>query len=87
MLTFNEIPAAIEKLQADLRELICYIKGQETTDETSEFVTRQELAKMLQINLSTIHHWVKAKRITPIYIGGRVYFSRKEILGFIKKNK
>lgn len=87
MITFNEIPAAIEKLQADLRELICYIKGQGTNEEASEFVTRKELAQMLQINFSTIHHWVKAKRITPIHIGGRVYFSRKEILSFIKKTK
>ena len=87
MLTFNEIPAAIEKLQADLRELICHIKGQENMEETSQFLTRQELAKMLQINLSTLHHWAKAKRITPIYIGGRVYFSRKEIMSFINKTK
>jgi len=87
MITFNEIPAAISQLQADLKELITYIKGNEVSEPSSEFITRQELAAMLKVNLSTIHNWVKTRRIKKYCLGGRVYFNRQEIITYLQKNK
>jgi excisionase family DNA binding protein len=87
MITFNEIPAAISQLQADLKELIAYIKGNEVSEPSSDFITRQELAAMLKVNLSTIHNWVKTRRIKKYCLGGRVYFNRKEILAYLQKTK
>ena len=45
----------------------------------TEFLTRKETAELLNINLSTLHHWVKSKKIKAYGIGNRVYFKRSEI--------
>ena len=87
MITYNEIPAAIEQLQADLKELIALVKAKIVSDEPSDFVSRKELSKMLQVNMSTIHRWIVAKKIERICLGGRVYFNRKQIYALLGKSK
>jgi len=44
-----------------------------------EFLTRKETAKLLNINLSTLHQWVKSKKLKAYGMGNRVYFKRSEI--------
>jgi len=44
-----------------------------------QYFTRKEVAKMFQVNLSTVHTWTKEGRLTPYGIGGRVYFLRKDV--------
>jgi len=43
------------------------------------YLTRKEVAKMLHVDLSTIHNWTKAKKLKAYSIGNRVYFKRKEV--------
>ncbi len=47
--------------------------------EPTEYLTRNELAKMLKIDLSTVHHWSKSGKLSAYYIGGRVYYKRQEV--------
>ena len=47
--------------------------------EPTEYLTRKEVAQMLKINLSTLHHWVKAKKLKAYSISNRVYFKRTEV--------
>lgn len=47
--------------------------------EPAEFLTRNEVAKMLSVNLSTIHNYCKRKILEPYQIGSRVYFKRSEV--------
>lgn len=52
--------------------------------EPNEYLTRQEVAQMFGVDISTIHNWSKRRILKPKGIGGRVYFLRSEIDASIK---
>ena len=47
--------------------------------EPTEYLTRNETAKLLSINLSTLHFWTKKGKLKAYGIGNRVYYKRHEI--------
>ena len=47
--------------------------------EPPEYLTRQEVADMLKVDLSTVHNWCKRKILFPVGIGARVYFRRDQV--------
>jgi predicted DNA-binding transcriptional regulator AlpA len=50
-----------------------------TPKQPNEYLTRQQVAQMFNVDLSTIHNWCKSKKLNPLGIGSRVYFLRSEI--------
>jgi predicted transcriptional regulator len=81
-ITFDSLPemvnlmnSNIEKVQKSIEEMkVAYEPKKE-----DEILTRQDLADMLKVDLSTIHNWVKKGLIIPYYIGNRVFFKKNEI--------
>lgn len=55
------------------------IKKEFQPKEPTEYLTRNELAKLLKVDLSTLHNWVKKGKIKAYGIGARVYFKRNEL--------
>ncbi len=55
------------------------LKSQFQPKEPKEYLTRQEVAKMFNVDLSTVHNWSKSKKLNPLGLGARVYFLRSEI--------
>lgn len=47
--------------------------------EPTTYLTRKEVAEMLQVDLSTIHNWCKSGKLKPHGIGSRVYFKRDQL--------
>lgn len=47
--------------------------------QPAEYLTRQQVAKMFDVDLSTIHNWCKSGKLKPLGIGSRVYFLRTDI--------
>lgn len=47
--------------------------------QPKEYLSRNEVSKMLGVNLSTLHNWNKKKILIPVGIGNRVYYLRSEI--------
>ena len=47
--------------------------------DPTEYLTRQQVAKMLHIDLSTLHTWTKKVKLNSYGIVGRVYYKRNEI--------
>ncbi len=45
----------------------------------NEYLTRQNVADMFDVNLSTIHNWCKSGKLKPLGIGKRVYFLRTDV--------
>ena len=45
----------------------------------AEYLTRQQVAKMFDVDLSTVHNWCKSGKLKPLGIGSRVYFLRTDI--------
>ncbi|MDI5949007.1 helix-turn-helix domain-containing protein [Flavobacterium yafengii] len=55
-----------------------------TPKQPNEYLTRQEVAQMFNVDLSTIHNWCKSKKLNPLGLGSRVYFLRSEIEASLK---
>lgn len=51
----------------------------------TELMTRNEVAALFKINLSTLHSWTKDEKLISYGIGGRVYYKRSEVVEAIVK--
>jgi len=47
--------------------------------QPNEYLTRQTVAQMFNVDLSTIHNWCKSGKLKPLGLGARVYFLRSDI--------
>ena len=73
--TPDQITSLFEGLQNQLTEL----KQNFEPKQPNEYLTRNEVADLLECNLATLHNWVKRGVLTPYGIGARVYFKRTDI--------
>lgn len=64
----NSIRAELEQLKKEFQP-----------KEPTVYMTRQEVADLLQVDLSTVHNWTKAGKLTRHAIGNRVYYKRAEV--------
>jgi len=48
-------------------------------NENKQIFTKEELAKYLNCNLSTIDNWTKKGLLTSYYANGRVYYKMSDI--------
>lgn len=53
--------------------------------EPKQYLTRQEVAEMFSIDLSTVHNWKKKGILNAHQIGGRVFYLRDEVDNAIVK--
>ena len=68
-----------EKIISGVKVEIENLKKEFQPKIPTEYLTRNEVAKMLHIDLSTLHNWVKSRKLKAHGISGRVYFKRSEI--------
>ena len=68
----NEI---IKGVKTELKQL----KKDFQPKQPSEYLTRNEVAEMLKIDLSSVHNWTKKGKLKAYGIGGRVYYKRDEV--------
>lgn len=47
--------------------------------QPAEYLTRQQVARMFDVDLSTVHNWCKSGKLKPLGLGSRVYFLRTDI--------
>lgn len=73
----------IEGVKSQLEEL----KNHFEPKTPVEYLSRQETADLLKVDLSTIHNYSKRKILQPWGIQGRVYFKRSEVENAIVKLK
>lgn len=45
----------------------------------NEYLTRSDVSKMFNVDLSTVHNWCKSGKLKPLGLGARVYFLRSDI--------
>ena len=62
-------------VKAHLDEFLKHFKPKQPND----YLTRQDVAQMFGVDLSTIANWQKNGKLKPYGLGGRVYFLRSDI--------
>lgn len=55
-----------------------------TPKQPNEYLTRQQVAQMFNVDLSTVHNWCRSGRLKPLGLGSRVYFLRSDIEASLK---
>ena len=70
----------IEGVKAEIDSL----KKEFQPKEPTEYLTRNQVRDLLQINLSTVHNLTKRGKLKAWAIGGRVYYKRNEVESAIK---
>ncbi len=67
--------AIIEGINSKIEDLKKLFQPKEPT----EYLTRQQTAELLNIDLSTLHNWTKKGKLNAYGIGYRVYYKRHEV--------
>ena len=73
--------AIIDGVKIQLEEIKTYLQPIEPTT----YLTRQEVAKLLSVDLSTVHNLSVKGTLQKYQIGGRVLYKRKEVESAIVK--
>ena len=68
----NEIT---KEVKAHLDEFLKNFKPK----QPNEYLTRKEVAKLFNVDISTVSNWQKSNKLKPLGIGSRVYFLRSDI--------
>lgn len=55
--------------------------------QPKEYLTRSDVAKMFNVDISTVSNWQKSGKLNPLGISGRVYFLRSEVEASLKPLK
>ena len=69
----------IENLFKEIRKELNEIKENLQPKTPDEYLTRNEVAAMLKVDLSTLHLWCKKGKLIPVGLGSRVYYRRCDI--------
>ncbi len=75
--------AIIEGVKVQLEDLKKHLQPKEPT----KYLTRNDVAEMLSVDLSTVHNYTKRKILQSYQIGSRVYYKRDEVENGIVKLK
>lgn len=89
MATIQLIQITSEQLQTEIlkgvQSQIDDLKKHFQPIQPNIYLTRQEVATLFSVDLSTLHNWNKKKILSPIALGSRVYYLRSEIEASLKR--
>lgn len=55
------------------------IRNEFQPKQPTEFLTRNQVKELLDVDLSTVHNWTKKGKLQAYGIAGRVYYKRQEV--------
>ena len=68
-----------------VEKLLNELKKDFQPKEPTKYLTRQEVAELFKINLTTVWNWTKKGKLQAYGIGGRVFYKRSEIENSVVK--
>ena len=66
-------------LMEGVQQVVNQIREEFQPKMPTEYLTRKQVAKMLDINLTTLNNWTNRGVLTSYGIQGRVYYKRDEV--------
>ncbi|WP_345952397.1 helix-turn-helix domain-containing protein [Mucilaginibacter sp. PAMB04168] len=88
-LTFEQLPQAIAQLIENFDDLKALLSKQEATTikDEDKLLSVKEAANLLNLSTSTIYGLVNRKQIPVSKRGKRLYFSKFELVNWIKEGR
>ena len=90
VLTFEQLPEAVTiltKKVSELTRLIVEKQAQTPTDEPERFLNIEEAADFLRLAIPTVYSKVSRGELPVMKQGKRLYFSRAELLDYLKAGR
>jgi excisionase family DNA binding protein len=89
VLTFDKLPEAVTILTKEVSELkrLLIESKAKPTPEPETFLTIQETAEFLNLSVPTLYSKVSKGELPVMKRGKRLYFSRTELLEYIKEGR
>lgn len=81
-ITFDNMPQAVAKVCDEvslMRTQLSEIQKNFQPKIPTEWLTRNEVAELLKVDLSTLWNWHQKKKLIPFGIGNRVLYKRSDI--------
>ena len=50
-----------------------------TPKQPNEYLTRKDVSKLFNVDISTVHNWCKSGKLKPLGLGARIYFLKSDI--------
>ena len=57
---------------------------QSSGNNPTELLTRKQAAELLQVNLSTLWAWTRAKKLNSYGLGNRVFYKKSELFDALR---
>jgi len=68
-----------EALSSEFQKMMGMLNNLEGNKTKSDLMTREEVSKLLNVSLVTLHNWEKKKVLVSRKVGGRVLYLREEV--------
>ena len=68
-----------EALSSEFQKMMGMLNNLESNKNKSDLMTREEVSKLLNVSLVTLHNWEKKKVLVSRKVGGRVLYLRDEV--------
>lgn len=88
-LTFEQLPQAVTQLYDKLTniERLLQEKSNDPINEADQLLTIQQAAEILSLSVPTIYGLVSRSEVPCMKKGKRLYFSRQELMNWIKTGR
>ena len=73
-----------EALSSEFQKMMGMLNNFEGNKPKSDLMTREEVSKLLNVSLVTLHNWEKRKVLVSRKVGGRVLYLRDEVYARFK---
>jgi excisionase family DNA binding protein len=77
-ISVSELEISVKKWIWDV--LLEFQKNEGKSKSNSELLTRNEVSKLLNVTLATLHNWNKQGKLTPKKIGTRILYSKEQVM-------
>ena len=88
-LTFNELPQAVSDLTREIKEIkeLLLAKKSDVAPEEDHLLTIKQAGELLNLSVPTLYGYVQRSEIPVSKRGKRLYFSKKELLDWVKEGR
>lgn len=90
IITFEQLPTVVTMLTkevSELKELLLKKNEHHSTSQPEQFLTIQEAAILFNLKVPTMYSKVSKGEIPVMKRGKRLYFSRSELLEYLKEGR
>ena len=84
---FDSLPQVVQELNSKIDNITMLLLSAKPEDKQNDLQVISEAAKFLNLSIATLYSKVSKKEIPYMKQGNRLYFSKAELVDYIKSGK